>query len=123
MKSIFERIIDKELPSKIIHEDDDFIVILDSFAKSQGHSLIIPKKKKENVLSEEDLLISKMFILAKKISNLLMEKLHSDGIKWLVNSGSSAGQEIFHTHLHLIPFYSKENDAKNDYDTFSKIVN
>ena len=124
MKSIFEKIIDNEIEAKKFYEDDDFIVILDLFPKNEGHSLIIPKNKKENFLLEDEETIKKMFLLSQKISNLLINKLNAKGIKILTNIGKEAGQEILHTHLHIIPYYEtkKKPLPKNDQETLKKLL-
>lgn len=107
MKSIFEKIIDNEIPSFKIYENKDFVVILDAFPKSKGHTLIIPKKKKENFLKETKKIQSDLIILADKISKQIIKNLKASGVKIQINVGKSAGQEVFHTHLHIIPYYSK----------------
>lgn len=119
-KSIFELIIDGSIPSLKVYEDDEYIAILDINPKQQGHTLLVPKQKQENILvdikSQQDILI-----LASHISDLLKEKLNATGIKLLFNNGESAGQEVFHTHLHIIPYYDDEVEAINDEKVLSKI--
>ncbi len=58
---------------------------------------------------ENEELISKLFVTSQKISKVLMEKLDAKGMKWIVNTGREAGQEVFHTHVHLIPYYDNKN--------------
>lgn len=112
METIFEKIIEKKIISYTIYADSEFIVILDINPKNPGHLLIIPKRKTENILMMDEKEISKMFFLAKNFSLKLKEKLHANGIKWVVNTGKEAGQVIFHTHLHLIPYYKDVNMYK-----------
>ncbi len=111
--TIFEKIILGEIPSFKIFEDEKFIVILDAFPKNLGHTLVIPKIANDNVLEENDQTISSLFFLSKKISNLLMKKLQTNDIKWVTNIGKNAGQEVFHTHIHLIPYYDKEKQEQS----------
>ncbi|BDV02220.1 MAG: hypothetical protein HPAVJP_1090 [Candidatus Hepatoplasma vulgare] len=113
METIFKKIIEKKIISYTIYSDSEFIIILDINPKNPGHSLIIPKKWSENVLMMNDKSFSEMFLLAKNFSNYLKEKLNAEGIKWVVNSGKEAGQVIFHTHLHLIPYYKNVNVYKD----------
>lgn len=103
--SIFQKIINKEIPSDIVYEDDNFIAILDINPINEGHTLLIPKEKKENILKEDDEVVAKLFIKAKELSKELIKKYNAKGIKILTNVNKEAGQEIFHTHIHLIPYY------------------
>lgn len=120
--TIFEKIINNEIPSYKVYEDEKYLVILDAFPKSNGHTLVIPKNKKENILEEDKKTISDIFSLSKKISLKLKEKLKCDGIKWVVNNGKEAGQEIFHTHVHLIPFYKENKEIIEIKKTLNKII-
>ncbi len=108
-KTIFQKIIDNEIPSFKIFEDEKLIVILDAFPKNPGHLLFIPKEKQENVLEEDSLTIEYIFIKIKELSKLVKEKLNNSGFKIISNIGPSAGQVVFHTHFHLIPYFD-END-------------
>lgn len=103
--TIFEKIINGSIPSFKVYEDEKFIAILDINPTRTGHTLVIPKKVKENVLQEDSITRSELFELSTRISNNLMDKLNAHGIKWITNVNSVAGQEVFHTHIHLIPYY------------------
>ena len=109
--TIFTKIINNEIPSHKVYEDENFIAILDIAPKQTGHTLVIPKNVKENVLLEDNKVIEDLFKLSKVISIHLKDKLGASGIKWVANNGSSAGQEVFHTHVHLIPYYEDNRDA------------
>lgn len=104
---IFCKIINNEIDSKKIYEDEKVIVILDAFPKSEGHSLIIPKKHSKNILDEEDLDILKYI---KKTNEMLKKKYDFDSFKIISNKGKEAGQEVFHTHIHFVPYYKKKED-------------
>lgn len=103
--TIFQKIINGDIPSFKVYEDDKFIAILDVNPINTGHTLVIPKKIKINILEEDSQTRSELFELATKISNNIIEKLQAHGIKWVTNVNSTAGQEVFHTHIHLIPYY------------------
>lgn len=124
MTTIFEKIISNEIKSYKIYEDNLFIIILDLNQTHQGHSLIIPKKMKKNILLEDDKTIEEGFKLAKKYSKILMNKLEANSIKWVVNTGEYAGQVIEHTHIHLIPYYKHKNNENNSIEkVYNKIIN
>ena len=101
-KSIFEKIIDKELPSKIIHEDEHCIVIEDIAPKAPIHLLVIPKKliKKLSDVKEEDKeLLGHLMIVTKKVAEQLNVE---NAFNVVINNGKEAGQTVFHLHIHLL---------------------
>lgn len=102
MSSIFSKIIAREIPSEIVYEQDDIIVIKDIHPKAKTHLLIIPKKEIPTIndLEETDRqLIAEMFFVAKKVAkNMGIEtwyQLH-------FNVGALGWQEVMHIHLHLL---------------------
>lgn len=100
---IFCKIIDREIPSQIVYEDDDVIAFNDVNPVAPVHVLIIPKKHIPTTadLAEEDAaLIGKIFLVAKKIAE---EKgLAEDGYRIVNNCKYVGGQEVFHIHFHLV---------------------
>lgn len=121
-KSIFELIIEGQIPSMKVYEDDNYIAFLDIAPKQKGHTLLVPKVKAENIFVDTDEVKETILKVATKISNQLKEKLGASGIKVVMNNGASAGQEVFHTHIHLIPYYDNEVEAVNDENVLKEIV-
>lgn len=105
---IFCKIINNEIPSYTIYEDEIIKVFLDVNPNSTGHTLIIPKKHYENLFDIEEETLNYILKKSKDIANLLKEKLNCDGITLAQNNG--LGQDVKHYHLHLIPKY--HNDEK-----------
>lgn len=103
---IFCKIANGEIPSATIYEDDDFRVILDLGPAADGHALVIPKKHYANVYEIPDELAGKAMIVAKKVVSYLKDALPCDGYNIVQNNGESAGQTVFHFHMHLIPRYN-----------------
>ena len=103
---IFCKIINNEIPSYTIYEDDIVKVFLDINPIHNGHTLIIPKKHYQDFFDIEKDVLEHIFKVAKNISLLLNEKLNYDGISLCQNNGIA--QEVKHFHLHLIPKYNKE---------------
>lgn len=100
---IFCAIVDGEMPSYKIYEDDLFYVILDRFPKCLGHVLILTKRHAPHIftLTEEE---SKQLLpLAQKIAAAMKQALDYEGLNLIQNNGSTAGQEVMHFHMHLIP--------------------
>ncbi len=107
-KSVFEKIIDRELPSKIVYEDDNFIAFLDIDPVQKGHTLLVPKKKEINIIVDTDFVRQNILMVAQDIAIKIKEKLGATGVKFVMNNGPSAGQVVYHTHLHIIPYYDEE---------------
>ncbi len=102
---IFCKLANGEIPTSTLYEDEDFRVILDANPASKGHALIIPKEHYANLYELDDELASKVLVLAKKMITKLTDVLGCDGYNLVQNNGETAGQTVFHFHLHLIPRY------------------
>jgi histidine triad (HIT) family protein len=102
-KSIFELILEGEINSNIIYENDYVFAINDINPVSTIHILIIPKKKIEsiNFIEEEDSqFLAQMFLTAKLLAKKY--EINNSGYRLVVNTGENAGQTVFHIHMHLI---------------------
>ena len=104
---LFCKIASGEIPSKTIYEDDLVKVFLDINPVSNGHVLIIPKKHYENFLDVDDEIILHSREVAKKVYELLKEKINAHGLTIVQNNFH--GQEVKHYHIHLIPRYLDDN--------------
>ena len=104
---IFCKIINGEIPSKTIYEDDKVLVILDVNPRGNGHSLIIPKKHYKDLYDIDNETLIHIFSVAKKIGDMLEDKLHCTGITLEQNNGIC--QEVKHFHLHVIPRYKYDD--------------
>lgn len=107
---IFCKIIAGEIPSYTLYEDEKYKVILDVSPATRGHALILPKNHYANLyeLPEED--AAEVIKLAKRMMIHMTDKLKCDGFNIVQNNGETAGQTIYHFHMHLIPRY--ENDGE-----------
>ena len=104
---IFCKIIEGDIPSVKIYEDDHVYAFMDIMPLTKGHTLLIPKSHKENVydLSPEE--ASNLFSVAPKIAQAIKETFEPVGMNLLNNNGAKAGQSVFHFHLHFIPRYGE----------------
>lgn len=103
MSSLFTKIINREIPADIIYENDDIIAFNDINPQAPIHVLIVPKKeiKTLNHLEIEDQeIIGKMFITAKKLAKKL--NIDKNGYRTVFNCNDHGGQTVFHIHLHLL---------------------
>ena len=101
MDCIFCKIISKEIPAKILYEDNDTISFLDAFPVAKGHTLVIPKKHHAKIQDLPSETNQKLFNTVHK----MMSKIDSLQGSTLVaiHNGKDSGQEIPHVHVHLIP--------------------
>ncbi|MDD3386719.1 MAG: HIT family protein [Candidatus Pacebacteria bacterium] len=100
---IFCKIISGEIPSYKIYEDDFVFAFLDINPTSLGHTLVVPKKHNKDVFDIEEEYLKRTILISKKIAKKMKEVLDCDGVNVYNNSGASAGQIIFHFHIHVIP--------------------
>lgn len=117
---IFCKIGNKEITSKILYEDDIVLVFLDINPDSPGHTLIIPKSHFKDLDDINDEVLLHIMKIARKMKNLLSEKLACDGITLIQNNGDV--QEVKHYHLHLKPFYKDKINLTVD-EVYNKIMN
>lgn len=99
---IFCKIIGKEIPSEVIRETNNVIVLKDIAPQAPIHFLIIPKKHIKDLSSceqQDQAGLSDILMMAQKLSKEIPE---ASSFKLLVNNGHSAGQRIFHLHFHFL---------------------
>ena len=102
---IFCKLANGEIPTATLYEDEDFRVILDASPASKGHALILPKEHYANLYELDDEVAAKTLVLAKRMITKLTDLLGCDGYNIVQNNGETAGQTVFHFHMHLIPRY------------------
>ncbi|MEE8131755.1 MAG: HIT family protein [Candidatus Paceibacterota bacterium] len=100
---LFCKMINKEIPCYLIHEDNDTIGILDIQPVAPGHTMVIPKFHSENILDLPDDKIGAVFSTVKRITGIINQSLHPDGFTIGINHGRVSGQAIDHLHIHIIP--------------------
>jgi len=102
-KTIFKKIIDKEIPADLIYEDDDVLAFNDISSQAPVHILIIPKLEiptLNDLEKSHDLLIGKIIRIAK---NIAKEKdIEKKGYRLIFNCNQDGGQTVFHLHCHLM---------------------
>ena len=106
---IFCKIANGEISAATLYEDENFRVILDLGPASKGHALVLPKQHYANVYEMPEDLIGKAYIVAKKMAERMTDALGCDGFNILQNNGVTAGQTVFHFHIHLIPRYEGDS--------------
>ena len=100
-ETIFQKIIDKELPADIVYEDESCLAFKDINPVAPIHILIIPKKRIEKISdsnTEDKELLGHLFLVGNIARDLGVE----DAFRLVVNNGAGAQQTVFHLHVHLI---------------------
>ena len=104
MSTIFSRIVNGEIPSYRIAEDDRYYAFLDINPLGEGHTLVIPKQETDYIFDLDDDLLAGMMVFAKKVAASLQK--HMDCVRVGV---AVIGLEVPHAHIHLIPIKSESD--------------
>lgn len=102
---IFCKIVNGEIPSFKVYEDDTVFAFLDINPLSRGHVLVLSKEHYENILEVPEDTYAHMAKMTKKISDKVQEVYKPEGILVNQNNGKRAGQQIMHIHIHVKPIY------------------
>ena len=116
MACTFCKIVNGEIPSRKIYEDEHTLVFLDIAKDVDGHMLAIPKKHVKNILDCDEEALPHLMNAVKKVSNHCVEACGYDGVNLLNASDESAGQSVPHFHIHIIP--RKQGDGVDAWPTF-----
>jgi histidine triad (HIT) family protein len=106
-KCIFCKILDGKAPASVIYEDDQVAVFVDLFPVNEGHLLIIPKYHTPYMKDVQPATLQHMITIAQKMNAALRASdLPCEGVNLFMADGEIAGQEVFHSHLHVIPRFT-----------------
>ncbi|MBR3841083.1 MAG: HIT family protein [Erysipelotrichales bacterium] len=109
---IFCKIVNGEIPSYKVYEDDVCLAFLDINPVTIGHTVLICKEHYSDVVDANPEVSMHMFDVAKKLANRAINKLNAKGVNILTNCKEAAGQTVPHFHIHIIPRYD-ETDGYN----------
>ncbi len=104
MASIFSKIVNGEIPSYKIAEDENYFAFLDIFPLVKGHTLVIPKKETDYLFDVDDQLLAGMMVFAKKVARAIDKVIDCKRVGVAV-----LGLEVPHAHIHLIPINSERD--------------
>jgi histidine triad (HIT) family protein len=105
MDCLFCRIVAGEIPSRQVYADDVAIAFLDINPWHVGHTLVVPRRHVPDLLTDPDA-FTEIAPAVTATAALLSRRLGADGLNLLTSSGATAGQEVFHLHVHVVPRYS-----------------
>ena len=102
MATIFTKIVNGEIPSYKIFENEHFYSFLDISPMTKGHTLVIPKKEVDYLFDIDDAMLSEMIVLSKKIAKAIEKAVECTRVGVMV-----VGLEMPHAHIHLIPIQNE----------------
>ncbi|MDD3241435.1 MAG: HIT domain-containing protein [Bacilli bacterium] len=106
MDCIFCKIINKEVPSHLVYEDEILKIFLDINPATNGECLIVPKNHFKTIMELDNETNEHILKIEKKLYLIFKEKLGCDGMTIMQNN--DYGQEVPHFHIHLVPRYNKD---------------
>lgn len=101
--TIFDKILDGEIPCHTVYEDDHVLAFLDIGPLSEGHTLVIPKERKAYLHELSDEQSAAIGRVLPRLARAVMNATGATAYNILQNNGSSAHQAVFHVHFHIIP--------------------
>ncbi len=112
MSCVFCAVVDGSAPAVRIHEDADYIAILDIRPIVRGHTLVIPKNHHVDLTDAPPETVAGMMKVGQRIARAArLSGLHADGNNVIINDGKAAFQSVFHIHLHVAPRQSGDKLA------------
>lgn len=112
---IFCKIVAGEIPASKVYEDDHFLAFLDISQVTPGHTLVIPKKHARNLLEMTPDETADLFNVVSTVTKKVESATQPQGMNIISNMEEIAGQSVFHTHVHILPRYSQDDDLKIDF--------
>ncbi|MFN4215723.1 MULTISPECIES: HIT family protein [unclassified Exiguobacterium] len=114
---IFCKIVNNEIPSHKVYEDDDVVAFLDISQVTNGHTLVIPKHHARNVYELPENIAADVFQTVPKIANAIQRETGAIGMNVLSNAEEIAGQTVYHFHIHLIPRFGHDDGFGAKWET------
>ena len=105
---VFCKIIDGQLPSMKIDEDDSTLTFMDIHPLTSGHCLVVPKQHAATIFEADVRDLEAAMVTAKRVALAIQEALRPDGLNVLQANGAAAFQSVPHFHLHLIPRWTDD---------------
>ncbi|EMO8690814.1 TPA: HIT family protein [Streptococcus pyogenes] len=114
---IFCSIIQGNIPSSKVYEDEQVLAFLDISQTTKGHTLVIPKQHVRNLLEMTAETASHLFARIPKIARAIQSATGATAMNIINNNEALAGQTVFHAHVHLVPRYNEEDGISIQYTT------
>lgn len=109
---IFCKIINHEIPSKVVYEDNSVLAILDISQTTYGHTIVMPKKHVKNLLESDTETFLNCMKISQHLAQQIVQNTHASGCNLLSNCNEAAGQTVDHMHIHIIPRFNQSNEVE-----------
>lgn len=107
-ETIFEKIVDGEIPARVVHETDTTLAFLDANPLAAGHTLVIPKEPYERLNDLPKSLAADVFSTVHELTPAIESAVDADATTIAINNGEAAGQEVPHVHVHIVPRFEDD---------------
>ena len=108
---VFCRIVAKQIPATVVHEDELTLAFMDIGQVNPGHLLVAVKAHAENVYALDEVQAAAVFRSVRRLARAIRDAFLPQGLSIYQANGTAAGQTVLHFHMHLVPRY--ENDGMN----------
>ncbi|MDY0406236.1 HIT family protein [Virgibacillus sp. 179-BFC.A HS] len=117
---VFCKIVNGEIPSAKVYEDEFVYAFLDLSQVTKGHTLVIPKTHTKNIYETPAEVAKEFFARVPKIANAIKKTYQPIGMNLLNNNEPPADQSVFHLHMHLIPRYGEGDGYSSNWTVHEK---
>ena len=114
---LFCKIINGDIPSLKVYEDEYVYAFMDIMPLTKGHTLLIPKTHCQDLFEMPEEVAANLYKVAPKIANAIKAAFNPTGMNTVNNNGAAAGQSVFHYHLHFIPRYDETDGLKMEWNS------
>lgn len=106
--SVFTRIVQRELPTAIVYEDDTVIAFMDAGQCNPGHVLVAPKRQVETLMELDDDTVAHLFTVAARVARAVQAAFEPEGMTLLQTNKPAGWQTVPHVHVHVLPRYAND---------------
>ena len=108
---VFCRIVAKEIPATVVHEDEHTLAFMDIGQVNPGHVLVAVKQHAENIFALGEAQAAAVFRVASNVARAIRAAFAPEGLSVYQANGKAAGQTVFHFHIHLVPRFEGDGMA------------
>jgi histidine triad (HIT) family protein len=108
---VFCRIVAKQIPATVVHEDEHTLAFMDIGQVNPGHVLVALKQHAENIFALDEAQAAAVFRAAAKVARAIRAAFEPQGLSVYQANGAAAGQTVFHLHVHLVPRHEGDGMA------------
>ena len=108
---VFCRIVARQIPATVVHEDDQTLAFMDLGQVNPGHVLVAVKRHAENLYALDDAQAGAVLRAAARVARAIRDAFKPEGLSVYQANGSAAGQTVLHYHVHLVPRHAGDGMA------------